>query len=909
MAIGDDITAYPKQAGTVFRYTASNNNQYTVQAFFSWVMETFNEPGYGVYKVPIKYNTPTYYTMQNGGFLDNGDGSNILEHLKEGAIDTSGYTDDVHYITGDNLTDFVAGDKGKRLYNATHTEYFGEILTYRNDSPTSGDVELWVRDDSNPANPIQNNDAINATQDGGTGSCDADADEASGDEIYSGVYSLAAENLFEGPGNPDGQIYFFQDYWGDGARERHVFATGDQIHDRGEFDVIIPTKIGGTLIDSGTVEIFMRQSGDAFAWVNATLDASYKPVAISTVADSNHDGDEHYLLVDNVAGGSPAVNDVVYHPTTGDAEWYATISYVNNVAGANWLLGLQGLRKKPTYDIVDNDACGNGTWTADVNGTEGDCAVCYDGEVNPLTVGNTITGQSSGAKRKLRGLYDAGTTGYIVMEVDTTVSKNSSYQDWVTDFTENEELNDEGTGEVYVDEATLASRYGIAGFTDVTIAHICGTVSCDTFVGTFTPGEVVTWNAGSSSAIMVYTDGSTTMTLGEVDPTDEPDAADSFSGVLSGASCECNSTLTDDQTETFNFPKKTAYNYSVFVEGGSIYEAGRPVDEIYEYLKFVCRDGSTYELHVSSGTAIATLEGQEYISSDRANYTISKTAPFGTFAGGVFYGAQGVWLEGMASADANNLVLIDHNGNTREPDPSITLTCENTVSGDWVQVLPRDGTAIDYDQFTSAATGNNQGDSDLVIQEAIPNDVPENSYVFVYADGEKEIHPYRVSSWTTSTFTLVTEISGTAEAGSSGNTLVDTGMFGSGIQRGDIIRNSSTGKWGIVKEVTDADTIVTDEESGAPNDPVQWSVGNNFTHNTLVQAYDGSDTVFCAYMCREATSTSEDASILYVSDRNVIVFCRDSGATPIIPFVLDTGTFGNAGATYNIIRITDTVKT
>ena len=53
----------------------------------------------------------------NGWFLDNGDGSNILNYLKEGGIDTSGYTtvdDPVYFLQCDTVTaDFIAADKDK----------------------------------------------------------------------------------------------------------------------------------------------------------------------------------------------------------------------------------------------------------------------------------------------------------------------------------------------------------------------------------------------------------------------------------------------------------------------------------------------------------------------------------------------------------------------------------------------------------------------------------------------------------------------------------------------------------------------------------------------------------------------------------------------------------------------------
>ena len=88
MAIQNDFTIYPKTK--VIRHT-SGTTVYSAVAFYSYLMTTFDEPGYLTYETPIKFNTPTSFTMINRWFLDNGDGSNILQYLTGGGIDTSGY--------------------------------------------------------------------------------------------------------------------------------------------------------------------------------------------------------------------------------------------------------------------------------------------------------------------------------------------------------------------------------------------------------------------------------------------------------------------------------------------------------------------------------------------------------------------------------------------------------------------------------------------------------------------------------------------------------------------------------------------------------------------------------------------------------------------------------------------------
>lgn len=49
-----------------------------------------------------------------------------------------------------------------------------------------------------------------------------------------------------------------------------------------------------------------------------------------------------------------------------------------------------------------------------------------------------------------------------------------------------------------------------------------------------------------------------------------------------------------------------------------------------------------------------------------------KQSPFGTFAGGKFFGARGVWIENINAGDSNNYQLIDSEGNTQIPPATVS---------------------------------------------------------------------------------------------------------------------------------------------------------------------------------------------------------------------------------------------
>jgi hypothetical protein len=168
---------------------------------------------------------------------------------------------------------------------------------------------------------------------------------------------------------------------------------------------------------------------------------------------------------------------------------------------------------------------------------------------------------------------------------------------------------------------------------------------------------------------------------------------------------------------------------------------GRVLSQVYERLK--------YETRRTSTTSLDGVEGEQYISCDPVTYTPVKAAPFGTYAGGKFFGARGVWITNYDASDAKNFQLIDANGVTQNPPNVVAITISSVVSGDRVLVAETSGGSILKAQYNLAA-GNDLGDPDVVVQEAIASDTPASGVIRIGDDR----YPY--SSWATSTFTLDT---------------------------------------------------------------------------------------------------------------------------------------------------------
>jgi hypothetical protein len=178
----------------------------------------------------------------------------------------------------------------------------------------------------------------------------------------------------------------------------------------------------------------------------------------------------------------------------------------------------------------------------------------------------------------------------------------------------------------------------------------------------------------------------------------------------------------------------------------SINCAGRPLDEVYERLKYVVRDSETTEIDGMDGEQYVTVVGQE------GTYSPVKAAPFGSFAGGTFFGARGIWIENMAGTDSENYQLIDSAGTTRNPPTQAPITVGglewDAGTGDRVLVAKSTGqnqTTIDKAQFVISGTILS-GDDKVYITTSFPADTPASGVIRVVDTGISE-ERYTYSSW------------------------------------------------------------------------------------------------------------------------------------------------------------------
>lgn len=118
--------------------------------------------------------------------------------------------------------------------------------------------------------------------------------------------------------------------------------------------------------------------------------------------------------------------------------------------------------------------------------------------------------------------------------------------------------------------------------------------------------------------------------------------------------------------------------------------------DAYQALMWACSEHST--------ATINGVPGWRYRKLNPA-YAENVAAPFGTFAGGKWFVAQGWWLAGVAAGDSKNYQLISHDGTLQTPPTSVQVSVSGLVAGDYVLVARDNGAGgIDSTEYTVSAT-------------------------------------------------------------------------------------------------------------------------------------------------------------------------------------------------------------
>ncbi len=260
MAIADDVS-FDTINKIVSRSGSPSSTVYSVNALYSYVMDYFDELGLMDDTVPMSAQTPTSYTMISGWYIQ----EELTEFLDGGAIQTSGYLDEIHVLTLDGTyTNAVAGDIGKQVKD--DAAEIGALLDFNNTSQ-----KWFIRVGSSTV--IADNSVMAITA--GTGAGDASGDSVTGEAVFANPYTLGALE-----GTP--AIYIYQNgspitsWWSDGP-----------------FDILLKVAEGGSDIDSKTITVTTRTWTDTYSTFEITLTtAGQNAVPLGTQDDLNNTNTE-----------------------------------------------------------------------------------------------------------------------------------------------------------------------------------------------------------------------------------------------------------------------------------------------------------------------------------------------------------------------------------------------------------------------------------------------------------------------------------------------------------------------------------------------------------------------------------------------------------------------------------------
>jgi len=867
MAFLDDFTV--NNTERTVRHT-SGTTVYSVNVAYSALADYSDDPANMTHPVIMTAQTPTEYSLVNGWFWDDPS----THFLNGGAITTIGYVDEVQRIvTTDAGTDPIASDIGK-LVTPAGAGTPGNLLHFDldiNDDNTQ--VHAWyVRAGDGTAYT----GAMTITA--GTGAQTV-ATSIDGEEVWANVFSFGVLGSTVNP-----QFYIEQQL--NGVDHRIIEWVANSNFSRGNMDVLIRTQVEGTLIDGGNLLITIRQAGTTYDSNEQTITAGGRnPFALNAADDPDNTLSEYYFLFDGEAGTDIAVGDTL---TADSKAWYCEVvevAYFTDTTSG--YVGVRSLNESIDA-LVDGDAfTSSGSGTAVVNGSAGDKIIAYDAETVGFTTLGQIMTDASGAKSLLRGIDDNGTDGHLVLQVDASgidFREDSTFYDL---YTENDLITGATEGSADVDLATLDKQLAISGMDgkveiiwhhgEITVdgghslaigMHVTQAISGQTGIVTDVTGNVI--GIGNTSA-------------------DFATSANAIDDDDSGATGANPTTWVDDHTVSKAFQQATNKNYDVI-----IFLVNETVQRGYDYCKYRTGDGNKQQMNkynlISAVFTRTPVDGQFYLSAfvdeDTPANTYDKvgkrSAPLGTFAGGKWFTAIGIWLEDVAAADAILFELIDSDGVTQTPPNFVAIIQTVTVSGDRCGTYEDDGTGlVKKDTYNSDGASNVIGDTEFDVDgtPSIRLDAPATGWVIVTDDdstsGQVREHPYFYTSFATDKFTL-DAISDSVDDG-GGGTLTHTNsgrnFTTDGVLVGMIVRNVTDGSIGIVATVGTTTLTVKQLEGGGNT----FESGDTVEINKLVVTYVAADTAFTPYINEDATGTSVSVTVIFVTTRTLLAKVRNKG--------------------------------
>lgn len=281
---------------------------------------------------------------------------------------------------------------------------------------------------------------------------------------------------------------------------------------------------------------------------------------------------------------------------------------------------------------------------------------------------------------------------------------------------------------------------------------------------------------------------------------------------------------------------------------------------------------------------------------------------FGTLAGVNFFASRGIVLSGYKSAEENLFSLIDASGTTRARPTSITMQILNLLQYDWASCFRLTGAGGSINKAEYSATGGEIiGDATLTVDGSIAADVPGKtlggSLVLVDVSDDNAEYVLRYDSYVAATgvVTLSNVVIAAADAATA-TTIQETGAF-TNAKVGDLVYNHTRSAVSYISDITD-----NNNASIYPAITGQ-TTGDSIELNACPIAVNTADNVFFAlvYEFKESDG-SASASMQYIADIYSQVRVRNTSDAAIkIKGYTAAVTISSTGGVASATRIENTV--
>lgn len=883
------------------KWTGAGTNTYSVNQLYSALQDLFDELAQLDDGIPMSAQTPTEYTI---GAIDASDtvpwfiDDETIQHLKGGALQTKLWT----RITGTQPgiikvrcsanTSIVYGDIGQSISNAGGST--GTLLDLQG---SGANTILYIRptDASATHDWSATNSAI--TCNGHTATSAAAQPNFTGEALWANIYSLGSISTDKG-NNPISDLYVYKN----GAKVQALSsgASAYQWWSTGHIDILMKVKEPGAVIFqadaaiAGNVNVTLTTGNTTKLRVGQPILGANVPAGTTIAAIT---GLKTFTLSQNGTNGSA----LTLYANTIDGSYVTVFAREYDTTYDYFTVDLVSGGRNP-IPLATGDDLNNHTGIRELTASAG-TGTFQVGEI--IYVGASLAAATK--KGVVTGVSGSGNTSVI----DYYLIGN------LTDFSGGAE--------------TVKGAVSAAQITNGTVANNGAAAN----PATLSPAPAINFAISGYSLDLNNGNGSKPYSV-QVDAKNTHSLAKMYEWtkyVTRRGSVDTANNNGINGEAYIGIDGKISYTTltgSQFASGATIFQAATGASAIVVTHDTTNKIVLVRNTRGSFGTGAVT-DGTNSLDSGAAGSTITpiKPNPYGSFAGGKFFAAPGVYFVNYLGTDAQAFQLTANDGSVQTPPNVVTVTITGLVAGDGAGVFRTNAGAIVKDTY-SFSGAHTAGATSVVVsngsQTAVRGDEPSAGYLRAVkvnggGTGINQEHRYRYSALNTTskTFTLTTVTAGqggalTATAATQGadrlvRVTLGTAINTSQVFVGDMVYVAASGTpttpldYGTIVAIDDTTHIKVRTNSG---NATNWSgTGNIVRFNQLVTSYaNGTDKVFVPIIDAQAAGGQLSNTLIYSTDISALVRVRQY--KNIIPFEQST-TIGSTGLTVSAIRAADTI--